>query len=440
MATPDRSSQPGEGSPKDLLPLIRAANILSDRLFDEVRGRVRAGDYPFDPTELARRLIREGILTEYQAKKLLSGKTAGLAVGKYVILDRLGSGSMGRVYKAQHSLMGRVVALKVIAPEIAANSRVISRFQREMRMVGRLDHPNVVRAYDADKLGGILYIVMEYVPGISLGVRLKTRGLLTAVEAAEYAGQAALGLAHAHEQGIVHRDVKPSNLLLSQEAQVKVLDLGLGVLLEADQHTSFATADGIAVGTIDYMSPEQATGKDVDGRSDLYSLGCTMYHLLTGRIPFPGDSPIDRLGKRLTSRPQPITDHKPEIPPKLVRVLDRLMATAPQDRYQTAAEAADALLALVKRRPAAGLSLSRSGIQPSPAGAAESVAPTGHPPVVGQAPPPEPEIVTIQPDYPAWFAPIARLAEERPTLALLSLIGTLGMVLSLGIALGALLL
>lgn len=424
-----------EASSPEFVQLIAAAGILPDRVLDDVRLKVRAGKYPLDPNELARLLIRDGLITDYQAKKLLTGKTGGLRIDKYVILDRIGSGAMGRVYKAQHALMGRTVALKLIAPSIAANNRVISRFQREMRMVGRLDHPNVVRAHDADRIGDLLYLVMEYVAGHSLGHRLRTRGVLTPAEAADFAGQAALGLAHAHDQGIVHRDVKPSNLLLGPDNSIKVLDLGLGVLMEAEQHTSFATADGIAVGTIDYMSPEQASGKEVDGRSDLFSLGCTMYHLLTGRLPFPGESPIDRLGKRLSGRPTPILEHRPDVPVRLVKALDKLMATAPGDRFQDAAEAAEVLLALVKRKPYGpnrSVIIPISAVSPTPAPAT----PTPPPPT---SPPPEPEVVRVQPEYPGWFQPLARLAETRPPLALLALIG-LGLAAGvLGLILGALL-
>src|SRR4029077_11364204 len=131
------------------------------------------------------------------------------------------------------------------------------------------------------------------------------------------------------------RDIKPSNLLLSEERQLKILDLGLGVLMEADTQVTFETADGIAVGTIDYMSPEQACGKEVDGRSDLYSLGCSMYHLMTGLLAFPGDSPIERRGKRINGRPVPLTDILPDAPRRLVETMDRLMANKPQDRYQS---------------------------------------------------------------------------------------------------------
>ncbi len=150
----------------------------------------------------------------------------------------------------------------------------------------------------------------------------------------DYAAQAALGLAHAHEQGIVHRDIKPSNILLTEDRKIKILDLGLGVLMEADSASTFATADGIAVGTVDYMSPEQACGREVDGRSDLYGLGCAMYHLMTGKLPFPGSSPIERLGKRISGRHVPITEYLPDLPSSFVRVLDKLMAHKPHERYR----------------------------------------------------------------------------------------------------------
>src|SRR5262249_25867364 len=146
----------------------------------------------------------------------LNNKPHGLLVGRYVIMDRLGSGSMGRVYRAYHHMMDRHVALKIIAPEIVSNEKVVSRFQREMKLVGRLNHPNVIRAYDADQMGKVLYIVMEYVPGMSLAHRLR-QGTIPPLEMADLGAQAALGLAHAHARGIVHRDVKPSNLLLTEE-------------------------------------------------------------------------------------------------------------------------------------------------------------------------------------------------------------------------------
>ena len=313
MATFERPKSK-EKLPADLIPVLRSSGILGDRQLAEIRDKVLRGTYPLDPISLAERLVEDEVLTVYQARRFLKNKPHGLLVGRYIILDRIGSGSMGRVYKAHHQMMDRIVALKIIAPEIASNQKVVARFQREMKLVGRLDHPNVVRAFDADQMNSVLYIVMEYVPGQSLGERLK-RGPIPAAEMFDYAAQAALGLAHAHEQGMVHRDVKPSNMLLTADRKIKILDLGLGVLMEADNNATFATADGIAVGTVDYMSPEQALGREVDGRSDLFSLGCSMFHLMTGKLAYPGESPIDRLGRRIDARPTPITDLIPDLPP-----------------------------------------------------------------------------------------------------------------------------
>ncbi len=413
--------------PLDLLPVIRDSGILAEKQLAEIRMKIVRGEYPTDSIELAERLVRDEVVTPYQAKRFLSNRSNGLIVGRYVILDRIGSGSMGRVYKAHHVMMDRIVALKIISPEISSNERVVARFQREMKLVGRLDHPNVVRAYDADQVQRVLFIVMEYVPGYSLGDRLK-RGPIPPAEMLEYAAQAAQGLAHAHEQGIVHRDIKPSNILLSKEGRIKILDLGLGVLMENDTSATFATADGIAVGTVDYMSPEQACGREVDGRSDVYGLGCAMYHLMTGKLPFPGTSPIERLGKRISGRHVPITEHLPDLPSSVVRLMDKMMAHKPGERFASAGELSDALRSLL--RPRGGSSRSRSA-EPRDASApatpqadpTSSADPTGKPPsgvsATNSAPPgSQPAVVHVHPHYPRWFAPIAQFAEKQPGLAL----------------------
>jgi eukaryotic-like serine/threonine-protein kinase len=426
MAASEKSKS-SEAVPHDLLPILRNSGVLNERLFTDVRAKVLSGEYPNDPHDLADRLVKEKLLTDYQVRRLLANKPHGMVLGKYVILDRLGSGSMGRVYKAQHQLMGRVVALKIIAPEIVSNERAVARFYREMRLVGRLDHPNVVRAFDADSSNNVLYIVMEHVTGRSLAQMLK-EGPLPPVDVVGYAAQAALGLSHAHEQGVVHRDIKPSNLLLNDEKVIKVLDLGLGVLMESDNHSTFATADGIAVGTVDYMSPEQACGKDCDGRSDLYSLGCAMYHLITGRHAFPGESPIERLGKRISGKPVPITDLRRDIPSSLVAVLDKLMANKPNDRYQTGQEAADALNNLIRNRksPALARTEATSTLPPAPAS----------PPPPPQAPP---VMIRVVPKYPGWFRPLAGLAEKKPVLALVSMLVGIVLMTGAGFVLGRML-
>jgi serine/threonine-protein kinase len=428
-------SKPAENVPLDLLPVIRSSGIMTEKQLAEIKAKVLQGDYPFDSVELAERLVDEQVLTSYQAKKFLGNRPHGLIVGRYIILDRIGSGSMGRVYKARHPLMDRVVALKIISPEIASNDRVVSRFQREMKLVGRLDHPNVVRAFDADQFQRVLYIVMEYVPGHSLGDRLR-KGPIPPLEMIDYASQAALGLAHAHEQGIVHRDIKPSNILLSRDGRIKILDLGLGVLMEADTSSTFATADGIAVGTVDYMSPEQACGRDVDGRSDLFGLGCAMYHLMTGKLPFPGTSPIERLGKRLSGRHVPITEHLPELPSNLVRLIDRMMAHKPHERFSSATELADALQNLIRPR---ARSIGQA-TTPAPAGAGAASPREDLQAAQAQASPAAPPaVITVRPEYPRWFAPLARFAEARPAGALSALILTLSLTFGVGLLIGFLL-
>jgi eukaryotic-like serine/threonine-protein kinase len=421
--------------PPDLLRLIRRSGVLSDRQFEEISDKVRSGEYPIRSDALAERLVAERILTDFQAKRLLQNKSHGLVVGRYVILERLGAGGRGRVFKAQHRLMGRVTALKIIAPHIASRASSIARFHREMRLIGRLDHANVIRAFDADQVGDLLYIVMEYVPGRSLDHVIEDRGPLPAAEVVDYMTQAALGLAHAHERGIVHRDVKPPNLLLSNEGQIKVLDLGLSALMEADSEASYATAAGRIVGTVNYMSPEQAIAHNLDGRSDIYSLGCTMYELLTARLPFPGETIAECLALRIEGRFTPITDLRPDLSPRLVQVLERLMARRPGDRFQTAAEAADALQSLSSQTVSA---LPKPGPTPqplpdrsAPAAAASPVLPS---PVAssarqaGDRPLPAPS---------TWSEFVGFLVAQPPAIALLLLLFELA-IFGLGYALALL--
>jgi serine/threonine-protein kinase len=321
---------------------------LSDRQFEKLEANVAEGEYPPEPTELASRLVKDGVLTEYQARQVLKGKSQGLVFGRYVILDFLGKGAMGKVYRAWHRMMGRVVALKILDPRYVSSTQSVARFQREMQLVGRLDHPNVVRAFDADRIGDYHFIAMEYVAGQTLQDLLKERGTLPPADVVYFASQAADGLAHAHARGVLHRDIKPSNLLLTEGRKLKVLDFGLGTLLEKEELPTALTAAGITVGTPDYISPEQARMVKLDGRSDLYSLGCTMYHLISGQLPFKGESSMDCIVGRITGQAVSISQVKPGLPPRLVQAIEKLMATNPNDRYQTADEASAALRNLLR--------------------------------------------------------------------------------------------
>jgi serine/threonine protein kinase len=298
-----------------------------------------------DPDGLAREMVRREWLTSYQAEQLLDGRVEGVVLGPYLLLDLLGEGGMGRVYKARHRLMNRVVALKVIRAELLAAGEARLRFLREIEAAARVWHPNLVTALDAAPIGDSYVLVMEYVEGTTLSKLLQDRGVPPIRHTCDWVRQAALGLHHAHEQGLIHRDIKPSNLLLTDhERLVKVMDLGLArldLLEERPPEDEPLTASGVVIGTPDYMAPEQAISpRSADARSDIYSLGCTLYHLLTGRPPFPGGSFTQKLLWHQQLEPADPSRLRPSLPPGLLRVLARMTAKAPENRYSTAAEAA----------------------------------------------------------------------------------------------------
>ncbi|HEY3790167.1 MAG TPA: protein kinase, partial [Urbifossiella sp.] len=269
---------------------------------------------------------------------------------QYRIIDRLGEGGMGVVYKAEHRMMGRVVALKVLAPHLTVEPEAVDRFLKEVSAAGKLSHPNIVISHDAGEAGGLHFLVMEFVEGISLDRLVQRRGPLAPTMASHFARQVALGLQHAFEKGMVHRDIKPQNLMVTRKGQVKILDFGLARLgLDAEgtvvSRNPPATAADLIMGTPDYLSPEQAKNSHtVDIRSDLYSLGCSLYFLLTGRAPFSrATTLIDKLLAHTEEQPEPLAAHRLDVPDGLMLVLAKLMAKRPEDRYATPAEAAAAL-------------------------------------------------------------------------------------------------
>jgi serine/threonine-protein kinase len=345
-------------STSDFLSTLERSGVFSDTGLQVVRERLVNGGELQDPGALAEQLIEQGSLTEFQARRLLLGKSRGLVFGRYVLLDRLGIGAMGRVFKARHRLMDRIVALKVVLPLAVNSKHAVSRFFREMKIVGLLDHPNVVRAFDADQFEDSPYIVMEYLEGEDLEKTIQRREMLPPREVIDYMLQAAWGLAHAHEKGVVHRDIKPTNLFLSSTGVVKVLDLGLGafVSLSNERVQALDTDEGYVVGTTDYMSPEQLSGEGVDARTDLFSLGCSMYRLLTGAYAFPGMTKMDRLVRRLQEPHVPVTEFRNDLPVPLIALLERTLALRPEDRFSSAIEVAEALEEMLPRaeRPSRG--------------------------------------------------------------------------------------
>ncbi len=331
-----------------LVDALRQYRLLDPAQLEEVTGILQARFA--DPKSLVKELIGRNWLTPFQGNQLLQGKGQGLLLGSYVLLERLAEGGMGQIFKAKNWKLDRTVALKLIRKERLANPNVIRRFQREVRAAAALSHPNIVRAIDADEIDGTHLLVMELVEGaIDLSKLVKTKGPLPVPQACACIRQAALGLQHAFERGLVHRDIKPANLLLTADGQtVKVLDMGLARLdqgLVADDKGNTLTKEGTVMGTPDYIAPEQALASHtVDIRADLYSLGCTFYYLLTGQGPFPGGSLTEKLLKHQLNDPEPVERLRPDVPPELARVIQRMMAKKPEDRYQTPAEVAAALL------------------------------------------------------------------------------------------------
>ena len=255
-----------------------------------------------EPKTLAGEMLRRGWLTPYQVNQLLQGNRVGLRLGQYVFLERLGEGGTGQVFKARHVHMNRIVALKIIRPELTVDAEVVARFYREIQVISQLNHPNIIHAFDAGPEGNVHTLVMEYVQGTDLAKLVKQSGPLPAGRACDYIRQAAFGLAHAHRKGLIHRDIKPSNLFLSagtpgakdQGQLIKVLDLGLARLqrgADGDLTSTLTPVGSVTMGTPDYLAPEQALDfHQVDIRADIYSLGCTLFFLLTGQPPFPGGS------------------------------------------------------------------------------------------------------------------------------------------------------
>uniref|UniRef100_UPI00321FE46A serine/threonine protein kinase n=1 Tax=Thermogutta sp. TaxID=1962930 RepID=UPI00321FE46A len=304
--------------------------------------------FPDSGEELARELVRHRVLTAFQAGCLLRGRTKGLVLGEYVILDRLGKGGMGVVFKARHRRMERVVALKTLSPQGMKDPDSVQRFYREVKAAARLTHPNIVTAYDAGEHEGIHYLVMEYVDGQDLANLVKDHGPMPLQEALECVLQAARGLAYAHSEGVIHRDIKPSNLLVDRSGTVKILDMGLARLMFGTLKEGLTgdqlTATGQVMGTCDYMAPEQAVSTHrVDGRADIYSLGCTLYRLLTGEPPYKGGTLMEVLMAHREAPIPSLSKAREDVPLEVDMVFQRMVAKRPEDRYQRMEEVIEAL-------------------------------------------------------------------------------------------------
>ncbi|MFO0808026.1 MAG: serine/threonine-protein kinase [Gemmataceae bacterium] len=331
-------------SSEKLITTLRKCSLLTDQQIDDILARLPPDA---DNERVARRFVKAGLLTPFQVRCLSQGKWRNLILGdKYKILDHLGDGGMGQVYLAEHLLMKRRVALKVPPSKKLKDPGMVQRFIREARALASLDHPNIVRAHDIEKIGDVYMLAMEYVDGPNLRDYVTEHGPRPIGQACHYIAQAAQGLQHAHEAGWVHRDIKPANLLVDTSGVVKVLDLGLAFLLGDDADSPTRQFDENSVlGTADYLAPEQAINShEVDIRADIYSLGATLYFLLTGKLMFECSTVAQKLVCHQMKQPKPVCELRPEVPTWLGAVIAKMIEKDPADRYQTPAEVAKALV------------------------------------------------------------------------------------------------
>lgn len=347
------------GNASQFLDSLKKSGLVSLEVLDDASRKVI-----HDPTatsdQIAAELVESKVLTPFQAEQLLAGRGEEcMLAGRFKILEQLGAGGMGTVYKAVDARLGRNVAIKVLPEKSISDPDAVARFQREAMALARLTHPNIVQAYDSGEEHGKHFLVMECVEGKSIARILAEQHKIPPTRAADHAYQAALGLAHAHAKGLVHRDLKPSNLFITKAGELKILDLGLARFLSDQVGDSTLTRDGSGLGTPDYMPAEQyLNARQVDARSDVYALGCTLYHMIAGQVPFPGSSLKEKFAAHETKEPRPLEELCPDVPAGLALVVRRMMAKRPVDRFQTAAEVSEALAPYV-----AGSSASISDIR-----------------------------------------------------------------------------
>jgi hypothetical protein len=339
----------------ELVDLVRRTGVADDDAVERFRIG-RTADELGAAEVVAGAMIRDGLLTPYQVQRLLRGEARGLRIGgRYRVLDKIGGGGMGRVFLCQDNRTGGPVAVKVMAGGLGQDPQATARFHREGRAATRLDHPALVPALDVGADGRQLYLALEFVDGADLYRYVGTCGPLEPATAAYYVARAADALQAAADQGWVHRDVKPHNLMVDRAGRLRVLDLGLARPCGDDsshlQVTDPEAADAL-LGTVDFIAPEQVDDSSgVDGRADIYALGATFYFLLAGRPPLPDGSTGEKLEWLRSNDPVPIREVRPEVPPDMADVLARMMAKDPDDRYQAPREVCAALAAWAESAP-----------------------------------------------------------------------------------------
>jgi serine/threonine protein kinase len=345
------------GGASEFLKHLAASGLLAPDDLARVRVEVQTADV--DAQTLAARLVQRKKLTIFHAKHLLAGHFRGFFLEKYKLLEPIARGAMGLVYKAEHTVLRRIAAVKVLPRSAVKNRDAVDRFYREARATAQLQHENIVQVYDVSEQDGIHFIAMEFVPGQSLRNLIQTRSRLAPHEAAGIIRQIALGLEHAMQRGIIHRDIKPSNILVTPRGKAKILDMGLarffGEAAEGSGSQLSLTHTGVFVGTVDYVAPEQAEDpRNADARSDIYSLGCTFYQSLTGQVPFPHGTAMQKLLKHHREEPVSICTLCPDVPEDLAALVRRMMAKNPAERFQRPGELAEMLRPFLRPRRTPG--------------------------------------------------------------------------------------
>ncbi|HJZ54073.1 MAG TPA: serine/threonine-protein kinase, partial [Gemmataceae bacterium] len=323
----------------ELIQLIRKSGMVDETKLTAYLQRRSTRGQSGDPREFADEMIRDGMLTDFQCEQFLQGKWRGFTIGKFKLLERLGVGGMGQVFLGEHMFMKRRVAIKVLPPDKAEQPAALGRFYREARAAGSLEHPNIIRTQDIDQDGNLHYIVMDYVDGPNLLDVVKKFGPMDIGRAVSYVRQVALGLDHAFRNGIVHRDIKPGNVLIDRKGHARILDMGLARFFkDVSDLLTLKYDDKIVLGTADYVAPEQvANSHSVDIRADIYALGATFYFLLAGHPPFPAGTVSQKLLWHRTKEPTPIRLIRQEVSEGLAAVIARMMAKDPRARFQSPA-------------------------------------------------------------------------------------------------------
>ncbi len=346
---------PAPATVDEFLDFVKRSGVADEaKLAAQVLRYAAEGEATPAPADAAQLLIRDGLLTHFQAEQILQGRFRRFFIGKYKVLERLGAGGMGQVFLCEHKLMRRRVAIKVLPASQAKNPASLERFYREARAVAAVDHPNIVRAYDIDQDADLHFLVMEHVDGVNFQDLVRKSGPLDVARACHYVYATCVGLQHSLEMGLVHRDIKPGNVLVDRTGTVKILDMGLAKFFEDDADSLTQKYDENVLGTADYLAPEQAIDSHgVDIRADIYSLGGTFYYLLTGSAPFPTGSIAQKLLWHQQREPAPLTKYRQDVPAELQAVLTKMMAKDTALRYQRPDEVMEALTPWVQSAIAA---------------------------------------------------------------------------------------